>query len=208
MINTDLLLTLGANYKKVAAGEIIFLEGNRCNYYYELVSGRVRWANFNDEGKEYLQMLVEPGECFGELPLFDGLPYAATAIADEDSLVIRLHQATFHELLKDNPDIHYSFSRLLAERLRFKFFILTDLLHKEPEDRIKSLINYLQLHKHHVCSDCGKINLTRQQIANMTCLRVETVIRAMRTMHDRGEIAIKKGKVFLSTPNPVLHCHN
>ena len=204
MIDIDLLLTIGATYKKVAAGDVVFFEGNRCNYYYQLVTGKIRWANFNNDGKEYLHVLVEPCECFGELPLFDGGHYAATAIADEDSLVIKLHQVTFHQLLIEHPDIHFSFSKLLAQRLRFKFFLLTELLHKEPEERIKSLITYLQASHHNVCADCGKIKLTRQQIANMTCLRVETVIRAMRHMHERGEISIRKGKVFMGNMAPVL----
>ncbi len=198
MIDINLLLTLGATYKKVSAGDVIFYEGNKCNFYYQLVNGKIRWANFNEEGKEYLQLLVEPGECFGELPLFDGAPYAATAIADEDSLVIKLPQATFHLLLEEHPEIHFGFSKLLAQRLRFKFFLLTELLHNEPEERIKALMAYLKKTKHNICTECGKIKLTRQQIANMTCLRVETVIRAMRHMHERGEITIVKGKVFYS----------
>ena len=197
MIDIVLLQSLGATYKEVAAGEFIFYEGNRCNFYYQLVSGKVRWANFNNEGKEYLHMVVEPGECFGELPLFDDRCYAATAIADEDSMDIKLHQAIFHKLLQEHPEIHFSFTKLLAQRLRFKFFMLTELLHNEPEERIKSLIAYLREHHHNMCTECGKIKLTRQQIANMTCLRVETVIRAMRHMHEKGEISIRKGKVFI-----------
>ncbi len=196
MVDIAYLLAMGGTYKKVTAGDVIFFEGNNCNFYYQLVSGKVRWANFNKEGKEYLHMVVEPGECFGELPLFDGGCYAATAIADEDSLIIKLQKATFHQLLEEHPDIHFSFSKLLAQRLRFKFFMLTELLHNEPEERIKSLISYLWQHKHNVCTECGKLKLTRQQIANMTCLRVETVIRVMRHMHQRGEILIRKGRVF------------
>ncbi len=205
MINIDLLLTLGAAYKKVAQGDIIFFEGTRCNYYHQLVSGKVRWININDEGKEYLQQLIEPGECFGELPLFDGGPYAATAIADEDSIVIRLHQSTFQSLLAEHPEIHLAFSKQLAQRLRFKFFLLRVLLYNEPEERIKLLIDYLKETNHNFCSDCGKLKLTRQQIANMTCLRVETVIRAMRHMHERGEISIRKGKVFFGNHAHELH---
>lgn len=196
MIDIDLLLAMGATYKKVSQGEIIFMEGGRCNFYHQLVSGSVKWININDDGKEYLQTVVEPGESFGELPLFDDQPYAATAIADEDCLLIRLHQSTFHQLIKEHPEIHLEFSKLLVQRLRFKFFLLRELLNSQPEERISSLINYLKDTKHNICQQCGKIKLTRQQIANMTCLRVETVIRTIRQMHDRGEVTIRKGKVF------------
>jgi len=110
--------------------------------------------------------------------------------------VIRLQKATFHQFLIDNPDILLSITGLLARRLRFKFFMLKELMNHEPEQRIVALIEYLKKNKHYICCKCGRVNLTRQQIANMTCLRVETVIRAMRNMHEQGTIDIKKGKVY------------
>lgn len=204
MIDIDLLLALGAAYKKVNQGEMIFMEGSRCNFYYQLVSGRVNWLNINEDGKEYLQYVIEPGESFGEMPLFDGEAYADTAIAQEDSVIIKLHQSTFHQLIAEHPEIHIAFTKLLSHRLRFKFFLLRELFYSQPEERISSLISYLKETKHNICPLCGKIKLTRQQIANMTCLRVETVIRAMRHMHDRGELTIKKGKVYCGNMSTVI----
>lgn len=204
MVDIDFLLTLGAVYKKVSQGEMIFMEGTRCNFYHQLVSGLVRWTNINNDGKEYLQSLVEPGESFGELPLFDGGVYAATAIAEEDCVIIKLHESTFHQMLLEHPEILMSFSKLMAQRLRFKFFLLKELLYNEPEERISSLIGYLRETEHNFCTQCGKVKLTRQQIANMTCLRVETVIRTMRVMHDKGDINIRKGKVYCGNMTPVI----
>lgn len=40
------------------------------------------------------------------------------------------------------------------------------------------------------------VKLTRQQIADMTGLRVETVIRSIRQMEEKGELVIDKGKVY------------
>jgi len=71
MINIDTLLAWGAAYKKVTAGEVLFQEGNQCTFYTQLVSGSIRWVNIDDEGKEFIQTIIEPGECFGEMPLFD-----------------------------------------------------------------------------------------------------------------------------------------
>ncbi|TAJ67629.1 MAG: Crp/Fnr family transcriptional regulator [Chitinophagaceae bacterium] len=196
MIDIDLLLACGAAYKKVSAGEIIFQEGAACHFYYQLVSGIVRWVNVDEEGNEYIQTLIDPGECFGEIPLFDEGPYAATAIADEDAVLIRLHRSSFIQLLKDSPEIHFSFTRLLAKRVRFKFLLIKSLALYAPEARIAALINYLKAENKNFCPKCNQLKLTRQQIADMTGLRVETVIRAMRHMHDRGELVIEKGKVF------------
>lgn len=196
MINIDTLLAWGAAYKKVTAGEVLFQEGNQCTFYTQLVSGSIRWVNIDDEGKEFIQTIIEPGECFGEMPLFDNGPYAATAIADQDSVVLRLLKPTFLQLLKENFDIHFSFSKLLAKRVRFKFLILKSIAYHAPEARISALINYLKKENKNFCPKCNQLQLTRQQIADMTGLRVETVIRAMRHMHEKGDLVIDKGKVY------------
>jgi CRP/FNR family transcriptional regulator, cyclic AMP receptor protein len=196
MIDIDLLLAWGAAFKKVTKGTVIFNEGATCCFYYQLVSGRVRWVNINDEGKEFIQTVIEPGECFGEMPLFDDEPYAATAIADEDAVVIRLHKPVFSQVIKENQDIHFKFTRLLAQRIRFKFLLLKSLASNDPENRISALLNYLKKENKNFCTDCTQLNLTRQQIAGMTGLRVETVIRSMRHMHEKGSLLINRGKVF------------
>jgi CRP/FNR family transcriptional regulator, cyclic AMP receptor protein len=196
MIDENLLLAWGANYKKIKAGEFIFQEGDLCNFYHQLVEGRVCWVNADNYGKEFLQQLVDPGESFGDIPLFDEGNYVASARADEDSVIIRLHKPIFHELLVENPDLYLKFSSLMAKRLRFKWTLLKSLAFHEPCDRISTLLSYFKSENKNICSNCSQVKLTRQQIADMTGLRVETVIRTMRNMHDRGELLIEKGKVF------------
>jgi CRP/FNR family transcriptional regulator, cyclic AMP receptor protein len=195
-IDIDTLLAWGAAYKKVAAGEIIFQEGMESSFYYQLVSGKVRWVNINDEGKEFIQTIIEPGECFGELPLFDDEPFAASAIADEDSVIIRLHRSSFLQLLNENPDLHFAFTRLLTQRLRFKFLILKELANHNPENSISTLLHYFKHTQKNICTKCNRLKLTRQQIADMTGLRVETVIRTMKFMQSKGDLQITKGKVY------------
>src|SRR5690349_90753 len=175
MIDIDLLLTWGATYKQVQRDEIIFHEGGCANFYYQIVSGKVRWVNINEDGREFIQMMVEKGESFGELPWFDDGSYAATAIADEDSVIIRLHKSNFIQLLKDDPDIHVSFTRLLTERMRFKFFTIREMAYYNPEHRISALLSYFKDSHKSTCPDCNQVKLTRQHIADMTGLRVETV---------------------------------
>lgn len=196
MIDIDTLLALGAAYKKVNAGDIIFTEGTECNFYHQLVSGSVRWSNIDDDGNEFIQNMIEPGECFGEMPLFDDEPFAATSIADTDSVIMRLHKSSFLQLLVERPDIHFAFTRMMSQRIRFKFLLLRELANHDPEKSITTLLNYLKKTRKHVCEKCNKVMLTRQQIANMTGLRVETVIRAIRHLHDKGSLVIEKGKVF------------
>lgn len=196
MINIETLLNLGASFKKVSTNETIFLEDEECHFYYELISGSVRWVNINTEGKECIHEIINPGECFGEFPLFDNMPYAASAIANTDSELIRLSKDSFQQLLRDQPQIHFEFSKMLVSRLRFQFLMSKELAGNKPEEKICGLFNYFKKNKRNICPECNLVQLTRQQIADMTGLRVETVIRTIRQLSENGMLRIVKGKVF------------
>ena len=135
---------MGRGLQKLDAGDIIFMEGSEASFYYQLVSGKVKWVNIDDDGREFLQSLIEAGESFGEMPLFDDQPYAASAIACGMPLLIRLHKSTFLKMLHENQDIHFSFTRLLTQRLRFKFYIIKEIAYHDPENSISRLLQYLK----------------------------------------------------------------
>jgi CRP-like cAMP-binding protein len=196
MIDSNLLIAWGAAYKKVSAGELIFREGASANFYYQVDSGKIKWVNVNDDGTEFIHHIVNEGEAFGELPLFDNGVYAASAIAETGGYVLRLHKNSFHQLLKENPEIHFAFTKLIVERLRYKFFLTREVASHNPEQTITSVLGELKKNRNHFCPDCNQLKLTRQQLADMTGMRVETVIRTMRNMSEKGLISIKRGKVF------------
>lgn len=196
MIDIKKLLDWGATYKKAEANETIFYEGQTCTYYYQVVSGSVKWMNIDQDGRECIHAIVEAGESFGEFPLFDDGVYAASAVANTDTVLLRLYKPSFLDLLGKNADIHFAFTKLLSRRLRYKYSVITSMASNCPETRIINLINYLKAENKSFCSDCDQLKLTRRQIADMTGLRVETVIRTIRHMHDKGELSINRGKVF------------
>lgn len=197
MIPVNLLLEKGATYRKVNSGEFIFREGATASFYYQLTSGRVRWCSLMDDGREVLHKVVHAGESFGEFPLFDGGTYAASAIADSPCTMLRLSVSTFHELLKQYPEIHFKFTESLVSDLRFKFMLTNLLSNHSPEEIIRNLIQYFNQQGKLICQDCCRLMMTRQQLANMTGLRVETIIRTIKQMEKEDKLSIVKGKVFI-----------
>ena len=65
-----------------------------------------------------------------------------------------------------------------------------------PEHSISTLLSYFKQTQKNICPKCNRINLTRQQIADMTGLRVETVIRTIKSLQTKGRLVIDKGKVY------------
>lgn len=201
MIDIDTLLCWGATYRKVAPGEVIFAEGSPGRYYHQLVEGRVRWVNVDDEGREFIQKVIEEGESFGELPLLDDGPYVATAVADKESLLIRLPKEAFLQLLRENPQMHFAFTRLMTQRLRNRFVVIKEVASQDPERKVITILNmYKEDHTEANCPKCRKgikVGLTRQEIADMVGLRVETVIRTIRRLQEKGSVEILRGKVYV-----------
>src|SRR5690606_2761026 len=197
MIPIELLLERGATYKEVDPGEFVFTEGSTAAFYYQLTSGRVRWCNIMDDGREVLHKVVHPGESFGDFPLFDGSNYAASAIADSPCTMLRLSASTFRELLRQYPEIHFKFTESLIADLRFKFMLTNLLPSHSPEEVIGHLIQYFNQQGKLICQDCNRLMMTRQQLANMTGMRVETIIRTIKQMEKDEKLSIIKGKVFI-----------
>ncbi len=196
IIDVDLLLAWGATFHELQKGQVLFCEGDSAHFYYQIVKGKIKMCNCNHEGKEFIQGFFETGESFGEPPLFDSGTYPASAEADEASVVIRLRKENFIQLLKENFELHYCFTKLLAKRLRFKSLISKEISSYGPLHRVSTLLQ--EYKKNRILLEDGllKVELTRQQIADMTGLRVETVIRSIRELQKKGELKIERGKVF------------
>jgi CRP-like cAMP-binding protein len=197
MIDEDLLIQFGARLATFNKGEILFDQGDMPRYYFQILSGEVKMNNFNDEGKEFVQGFFTAGESFGEPPLFLKDTYPANAEAIVNSKIYLLPKDKFMDLLMANPQIHLSMTTNLARRLYYKSIMASEISSQEPEHRVLKLIDYFKtkISKTPISTNY-KVEITRQQIADLTGLRVETVIRAIKALEKKGELTIKNRKVY------------
>lgn len=202
MISAHLLIEYGAVLREYRTGEIILREGESCTGYYQLLSGAVNWINLESKTKETLHDIIMPEECFGETSLFDQLPYASSFIADEACRVYHLEEKNFHQLLQDHSEITHAFLAMLSKRITYRNLLFRELASQSPTHRIKTLLEYLRNTGKSFCPRMQKVMMTRRQIAGMTGLRVETVIRAIRKMNATGEITIEHGKIYMKNAAP------
>lgn len=198
MINQASLLNSGAILKKYKRGEFLFQEGSIARYYYQVHQGEVKMNNYNQEGKEYIQGIFTKEKSFGEPPLFADFKYPANAEAIVDSEVWKLPKEKFLKLLEENPDIHHKFTSTLALRLYYKAIMVSEISTQEPEHRILRILDYFKKNSEPGTTESNtyKVELTRQQLADLTGLRVETVIRSIKKLEQKGELFIKDRKVY------------
>lgn len=152
--------------------------------------------NLNADGKIFIQGLFETGGSFGEPPLFTDSNYPACTVAEENSRLLKLSKARFFKLLKENPDIHFEITKMLATRLLYKSMQLKEISSFKPEHRILSLLDYLKKEEGISEPEKFEVSLTRQHIADLTGLRVETVIRSVKTLEKEGSLKLIGHKIY------------
>ena len=83
-----------------------------------VVSGKVKIFKVSMEGKEQILHIFGPGEPFGEVPVFAGQQFPASAEALEKSRLFFFSREAFIDLIKRNPDLALNMLAVLSRRLR------------------------------------------------------------------------------------------
>jgi CRP/FNR family transcriptional regulator len=180
-------------YKK---GQIIFYEGMNPTGVYCVNKGRVKISKIGFDGKEQIVRFVMDGGLLGIRALLGDRSYTASATTLEDSIVCFINRETFMEILKKYPEIRQCMVRLLSRLLEEAENKITSLAQKPVRERLaESLLTLHQvfLTDNSSCdgpSENGKINLSREDLANMVGTATETVIRLLSEFKEEGLIAI------------------
>jgi CRP-like cAMP-binding protein len=178
--------------KHFTKGDIIYNEGSTAQYFYEVKMGEVKIVNSNDEGNDFIQAIYKTGGIFGAHLLFCDKPYPASAFAHTHCDLYIVPKEIFFNLLKNNYDFHISITNKLCEQLMFKAMMLQEVANEEAEHCILTLLHYLKEQKKDASNS---LYITKQQLANMTGFRVETVIRVMKNIEDKGLIKTGRGNI-------------
>ncbi len=140
-IDIDLLFTWGAIAKEYKKNEMIFYEDDMANFYFQIMDGSVKMYNTNDEGKEFTQGYFSNGQSFGEPPLLIEQIYPASAVAFQDSKIIKLSKDKFLKILDEYPSIQKKLLKLMACRIHSKAMTTKDIINQKPEFRILAFLN-------------------------------------------------------------------
>lgn len=176
------------SYKK---GETIYRPDTPPRAVYFIKSGKVKMVTVNNEGQEFIQGLFKSSEYFGEPALLLNMPYLAYTIALQDSEIIPVDEKTFYGFLESDAAFSKRLILNLSNRLFYKSMMLEELANEHADHRVKTLLNYLLRD----VAPGQDLKVTRQQMADMTGLRVETVIRIIKQPALQEGFKLIKGKI-------------
>ena len=181
--------------KKIAKGETIFVEGEDAIGFYLVVDGMVKIFKSSLEGKEQILHILGPGEPFGEVPVFIGEKFPASAEPIMDSCFLFFPRQDFVNLISGNPSLALNMMAVLSLRLRQFASQVENLSLKEVPARLAGYLIYLSLEQGN--RDFVKLDISKGQLASLLGTIPETLSRIFSKMSKEGLIKVNDRNIML-----------
>ncbi len=126
--------------KLFSAGELLFSEGEPCNGLHIIARGKVRIFKTSVNGREQVLAVNVPGESIAEIPVFDGGPYPASAVAIEDVEIAFISRRDFQAYCLHHPEVALKVLVVVGARLRGLVGIIEELSFTTIRQRLISAL--------------------------------------------------------------------
>jgi len=162
---------------------LVFAEGEAAATLYVVLRGRVAIANRSADGRESVMALMEAGDVFGEMSLFDGAGRSAAARAVDRTTVLEVPYEPVRAAMERQPAVLWSALALLARRLRSTDEALADNVFLDVLGRTAKRL--LELAGD---ADQFVLPLTQEELAGLVGASRERVNKAIATFVRLGWI--------------------
>jgi len=179
--------------------ETIFSEGEPPEWFYLVLTGKVKITKLSHEGKEIILEVISPTDIFGGVAVIKGFPYPANAVAMEDSEVLKISRKNLMRLMDRFPNLMYCMAMQMGDRMKSSHDSLKNIALERVEARIAALLLKL----------AGKVGidikegtmidmrLTKQDVADMVGTTVETSIRTFSKFKKQDLVTEVDGKIVI-----------
>ena len=188
------------NYKNsnfVKKGQIVFSENNPTHGLYCIHKGKAKIVMIGRDGKEQIIRLAKDGDIIGYRALICGENYSATAVTLEDSMVCFIPKERLWNLIEKNAQLSKNLMTHLAMDLKIAEKRSVDMQQKPAPERLAEALLILQ--ETFGLNPDGSINieLSREEIANLTGMAIETVVRILKNFQEVKIIELNKKKIIV-----------
>ncbi len=121
-----------ASAKSFKKNKAVFNEGEKGDAFYIVLKGSIRIStNVPGVGEEALAVLKK-GDYFGEMALIDNVSRSASAIANEETILLKITDANFRHLLVNDHSIAYKLLWELVQTLSKRL--------RETDNKLKTIL--------------------------------------------------------------------
>lgn len=176
------------------AGTVLFLAGEEAHGLFIVVAGRVKIVRESPAGREQVLTVIEAGNHFNLVPIFDGGPSPATAICLTDTDLLLLPAVALRDLTRRTPDLAMALLADAGRFLRRLVALVDDLALHTVQGRVARL-----LLTQAEAADRGEPAppLTQAEMAARLGTVREMVGRTLKTFESLGLITVARGTIAI-----------
>lgn len=178
-----------AHFTCAKPGDYLSFEGDHNNESFIVLSGRLAMTKTSVSGKDLIVQLLGPQDLFGLILAMENLPEQLSTRAQSDAEVLWIPTSALLRVLASHPDLYRSFLGQLSARMHSSHNLSCRLAHDTVQGRIAALLLFLSAKFARPAKDGNTavlLDITRQQIADLTGTTPETASRVTRAMHRQG----------------------
>jgi CRP/FNR family transcriptional regulator len=180
--------------KKYAPGELIFLEGDKAEGIWFIVTGKVRIIKHSENGRIQGLCITSAGKCFGGCPLFDGKINPASAQALDEVTLLILPEDHHLELARRDPQLLQVLLRIFSQRLEHLARLGEGLGAWKVSTRINDcLATYMN-------PTTYRVDLTHEKLAELVGTAREVVTRHLSSLEKDKIIRLESGYLVVHQP--------
>lgn len=167
----------------------IFSEGDFATGFYAVISGRIKIFKLSFEGKEQILHIFDPGNIFGEVPMFAGGHFPANAETIEKSRVFFFPRDAFIKLIEKDPSLAMNMLAELSKKLRQLTRLIEEISLKEVPARLAAYL--LLLNERYNNTAIFELDISKTQLASLLGTIPETISRILGKMSNQGIIEVR-----------------
>jgi CRP/FNR family transcriptional regulator, dissimilatory nitrate respiration regulator len=195
-------LALRARVVHLSRGEALFLEGDRADGFYVVRSGRLKVYKSSPAGREQILHLVEPGDTVGEVAMFAGQTFPATAEALGRSDAVFIPKRALLDMVTREPEVAMVFLTGLSRRLREFTSLIEALSLREVSGRLAAYLLY-QSRNAPGLTAMVVLPMPKAELASLLGTVPETLSRAFQRLSTKGLVSVR-GRTIHVKNRPAL----
>jgi len=181
----------------------VYRAGEPADCLYAIIQGRVKLCRIDETGREAVIDILPEGSLFGESALYSAAGQRAnSAIAYENSRLLRIHVADFKRGMAEEVRLHDYTFRLIGQRLDHAERRLADFTLNAIPARLDRLLAEFSV-RYGVSEPEGvliDIPLPHREIASIVGSTRESVTVRLNAMRREGTIEFVKRRILIKRP--------
>ena len=183
---------------EVDADQTFIKAGEECRYIYIVLSGKVTGVEWPMNEKSYFFKDFGPGDFFGEIECFAGMPkYRISILSSTQCRLLAIPSVYYMEWMHMDVDALYMRTQENMKRLVTQTAEARKYLFMDGKDRL--MVHLVRKYEQkQPLPDILELKQTRTRISEEVGISMKTLNRSIKKLEDMQLIQLNKGKIVIA----------